>query len=259
MKFLSKIVFVIVAICAGQVSARPTLAYATRDGLEFADRYKNLAAPPGKYFALVCAAKKCKLRLARLSNQAAKVDMYDYDEQQDGYVQRADINRALAFVRGIPGLKEGPVKTWYFQPFRYRDDGQNQPVFTPPRWSRTINVNGTNLHISGHRVEKAIRKCPACEPESGVIWKMAMGTIERTLISLPDDYVQGPEVQFDVNQFLVWVGDIDSDGKPDLLLQSQSRSGGVYLQLFLSTTLQAGKPWKPSAKFSYWPLWDPGC
>jgi hypothetical protein len=257
MKYLSLIGFVFMMVCAGHAVARPTLAYATKEGLEFTNDDKDQASP-GNYFALLCAVNGCKLQAARLSNESTKVYVYANGEE-DGYRQRSNVRGALAFISGIPGLKEGPVKTWYFQPFHYSEDEPNQLAFTSPRWSKIIDVGGMNLSIRGQRVEKALRECSTCEPGAGVIWKMTMGAIERTLVSLPDNSVEGPGGQVDVNEFLVWVGDLDGDGKPDLLIRPQSRSSGVYLQLFLSTKLQASKPWKPSAEFSYWPLWDPGC
>lgn len=63
----------------------------------------------------------------------------------------------------------------------------------------------------------------------------------------------------DLDDLLVWAGDIDGDGRPDLLLRPQDGNTQFELALFLSTTLKPGQPWRRSGRFSWGNPNSAGC
>ncbi len=81
--------------------------------------------------------------------------------------------------------------------------------------------------------------------------------------------VVGPGYLPDIRSTLLWVGDIDNDGIPDLLMNASSRSGafekyspyesGYDVQLCLSSQITDSSTWTPSAKFEWWDEENSGC
>lgn len=58
----------------------------------------------------------------------------------------------------------------------------------------------------------------------------------------------------DVSSYLLWVGDLDGDNQPDLIINNDGGWGEIEYKLFLYTDIKPNKPWKPAAVFG----WSPG-
>jgi hypothetical protein len=217
------------------------------------------AYPAGSYLAVTCDKAACTLVPARVAITRRDVETTDGPEALP--VLRADLGApALFLVQGIPGLAAGPIKTWYVnQRFLAAPD----PVAMTParrRLDKTIPVDGDVVSFNGHWLEGQDPDCggPGC-PTRELAWKVRFGPTERTLATLWPDAVTGESGMLGVDDVLVWVGDLDGDGKPDFVIRPQARPDFLALSLFLSTQLHEGRPWRAAAKFYYWDPANPGC
>ncbi|MEN9911672.1 MAG: hypothetical protein RI956_116 [Pseudomonadota bacterium] len=62
------------------------------------------------------------------------------------------------------------------------------------------------------------------------------------------------EKMADVSKYLLWVGDLDGDNQPDLIVNKDGGWGEIEYKLFLSSDIKPNKPWKPAATFDMWLL-----
>jgi hypothetical protein len=85
---------------------------------------------------------------------------------------------------------------------------------------------------------------------------MQYAGVERTLAVLTGNELGTP---IPIDDFIVWIGDLDGDAKPDLLVRPQNREDYLEMSLFLSRTLKPGQPWKASGHFYFWDPTNPGC
>ncbi|MES2297575.1 MAG: hypothetical protein V4582_11055 [Pseudomonadota bacterium] len=232
------------------------LAHASQEGYPFDQRPDF---PAGDYLALQCTGPTaCALSKSKLTVKAATIN--SYGGKAPGFVVAdKDKSASLFLIRGLAALREGPVTTWYanlnFQhaPFHTTDDSFSSKQIL------SVEVDKVALEIIGKVgtvVEQACGADQECPTYPSVSWRFRFGGIERTLYSFKGNELGTP---IGIDDFVVWIGDIDGDGKPDLVLRPQERSDYLELSLFLSSTLLPGKPWRPSAKFYYWDPANPGC
>jgi hypothetical protein len=80
----------------------------------------------------------------------------------------------------------------------------------------------------------------------------------------PPTYLHAAMARFPVAsgaQLVRWAGDLDGDGRLDLVLSLNTRFGtDAATTLFLSSAAQGGSALVgAAASFSYWPVGNPGC
>jgi len=217
------------------------------------------AYPAGAYLAMTCRQGACALAPANVT--IANRDVQTHDGTESLPVLQSDLKtNALFLVQGVPGLAAGPVRTWYVNE---RFLAASDPVSMAPArrlLDRTVAVDGGDIAISGRWLQGQDPSCsgPGCGTRQ-LAWKVRIGEAERTLASLWPDGIVGEDGMLGVDDVLVWVGDLDGDGKPDLVIRPQARPDYLELSLFLSTRLEVGKPWRAAAKFYYWDPSNPGC
>ena len=217
------------------------------------------AYPAGTYLAATCDRGACALVPAQVSIGRRDFDTPEGSESLPAL--QSDVKApALFLVRGVPGLAAGPLKTWYVNE---RFLGAADPAAMPPvrrRLDRTVAVDGEPVSFSGHWLAGQAAGCTGsgCDTRQ-LAWKVRFGQTERTLAALWPDGIVGEDGMLGVDDVLVWVGDLDGDGKPDFVIRPQARPDYLELSLFLSSQLEVGHPWRAAAKFYYWNPANPGC
>lgn len=254
--FLGATVLLIGLLYSPYASAenKVNIVHGNSDGYPFES---NVAFPAGEYYALRCE-RTCELKKTSLQVRGATID--GYDGQLPGFMAQVPKGASSLFlVRGLPNLKEGPVTTWYFN-----ERFQKSPWDTiSQEWKsaqdRAYDIDGKSLSITGLLTRAKPADCQAgadCPSYPLVRWRVRYGEMERTIATLRGDEMGTP---IPLEDFVVWVGDLDGDGKPDLVVRPQNRSDYLELSLFLSSTLVPGKPWRTSGHFYYWDPKNPGC
>ena len=246
------------AVCTMLAAGIPAVTRAAT-GIELAHArtggypYYGHEAPvrPGDYFALHCA-RACVLKKTRVSLQAATIETTEGPSR--GFVMRSHpFISSMFLVRGLTGLREGPVETWYANARFQRSPGAapGDPLKGSQR--RMIDIGGAPLHVEG-RVEQIVDQACAehgqCERYPRITWTVRFDGTRRTLAVLGGN--SNLESPIPIEDFLVWVGDLDGDGKPDMVVRPQELNRGLEMALYLSRDLAPGKPWKPAATFHFW-------
>ena len=253
------LVFAAAALGAAAAAAAPPpadiqLAFSTQEGLPF-DRGDAVEA--GEYYALVCAGAACQLQKSQLTREPEGMPPLVDGAATGGYTLHAQTSSALALVRGIPGLKEGAVKTWYANPY-FASEAHRYQLHHRNRLYKTVPLDQGELELQGQWLQH-VRACAHCVVGDGVAWKVYVGEVERTLTTVQEDVLAGKTQMPGADDFLVWVGDLDGDNQPDLLVRPQARPDYIELALYLSSQLKPGKPWTRAARFYWWDPTNPGC
>ena len=217
------------------------------------------AYPAGSYLAVTCDRGACTLVPTQVTIANRTVDGYDGPASMP--VLHADLKtHALFLVQGVPGLAAGPLKTWYVNErfLAAADVLALAPVRR--RLDKSVSADGGTVSFNGHWLATQEPGCEgiACATRE-IAWKVRFGETERTLATVSPDGIVGEDGLLGVDDVLVWVGDLDGDGKPDFVIRPQARPDYLQLSLFLSSQLQVGKPWRAAAQFYYWDPANPGC
>lgn len=212
----------------------------------------------GEYFSVVCQGA-CFLKKANVEVTGAKVN--GYEGATDGYVVKVtNPESSLFLVKGLGNLREGPIRTWYYND-KFQKSAEDTTVADfSKKQEISWQVGDKRLSIAGAVAYVKDQTCTPndtdCPKYPKITWKFRFGEVERTLFTLGGSELEYP---LGIQDFIVWVGDLDGDGKPDLVVRPQGRSDYLELSLFLSSALSPGKPWRPSAKFYWWDPTNPGC
>ena len=241
----------IVAEANGLLHVRP-------EGYAFVDGLETSPLPADGWLALVCVDSACHLAPARAWVERATVETHD--GTVDGEVLRGDAPPGtLALLRGLAGVQAGPVATEWINPrfpdFSAGDWTGEHGTAAPPTlaWSAATGLRSVSLVIEEASAE-------ACWSGDCIARWWLHGDGEPVVLShTAGDPVFGHAGLLAPADALVWAGDLDGDGRLDLLLRPQPRPDYLDLRLLLGRDRPATGEWPASAQF-YW--WDPanmGC
>lgn len=241
------------------------------------------------WWALLCTAevrgedKGCRLYGTRLSVSRAKHSVYDGDAVDSqllhwsplpGGLDRVSDNRAapnqgpsataqkpelLALfkpVRSLAHLKfsEGPVTT-------YVHAGMSDYPATPRPGTMEVRL----ALGSGNYLDIVPRIQPPAEPEANraenvsidiASFELRRGRQRQSLRGYGFSAIDGPG-QLSRQTYLRWAGDLDGDGRPDLLMSHGESS--AQLSLYLSSLAKAGELVGLAGSFDYYDPSDSGC
>ena len=159
----------------------------------------------------------------------------------DEYDVQLSFNRtgvALFAIRSSIGLKRGAVTTLYHRPSQDEIDQRNLPIGSMQTgYKRDFNLNGTWYTL---RVSRAM-------DSSGQ--KVGVLVLEHEGFKqiIATNYYE-PGYGETIGE-LLWVGDLDRDGKLDLYFDEDNEKGYFRVGLYLSSAAEPGKLVKLAATF----------
>jgi hypothetical protein len=255
--FLSLGLLALVAVAGAQTPAAPVDAGGIRilPGEIATSRFDMGLPDQGfdaawEWQALVCR-KQCELQPVKLTMAPVLVQPYD-GPAQAGHrygLDRKLESHPLVLFRGLPAGSRAKPDDWLHAGLE---------AWPPPASPGTMEID-----IPMPRGGKA-RIVPryAGVVDSNHLLKVYLesGTTRQLLAELPVDPIAGPAGLPRGPGLLRWAGDLDGDGKLDLVMSLTSRVGEyAAATLFLSSLAKAGELVGSATTFSYWPIGQPGC
>lgn len=178
------------------------------------------ANTPGVWFALVSDGDGASLRRVRVSVARVKDEILDEGAEMTG--KRVDVSPAIesiALVRGIRGLKPGRVPTALV----------NQAV---DRAGIGARLGARAYHLS--------MRCAEQSPVEGQRQEhcdliLRSGKVEQVLFTYLAYYAGNERMWASERQpQVLWAGDLDADGRLDILLETSNHYNMGEMRLFLS-------------------------
>jgi len=216
-----------VSILASAMTSTPSKASIEimRTGSFHGDEVAAKAA--GRWFALVLESDGASLRSINVSVASEHDSMVDNDGQKTGKrVESSPTLEAVILVRGLASLRAGRLPTAVIQ----------QPVEPNHavdarfgRGSYRLSVRCADIHaVGGQRQQE-------CE------LRLESALVNQSLFSY-SAYFQGSERYWASENppTVVWAGDLDKDGRLDLLLNTSNHYNVSEMRLYLSSAAKAG-------------------
>jgi len=248
------------ALLAVPIVAEATgLLHVREEGYAFVDGLETSPLPADGWLALVCVDSACHLAPARAWVERATVETHD--GTVDGEVLRGDAPPGtLALLRGLAGVQAGPVATEWINP-RFPDfsagdwTGEHGDAAPPALAWPAMDGGPRRLSLA---IEAATPE--ACFSGECIARWLLDGDGEPVVLShTAGDPVFGRAGLLAPADALVWAGDLDGDGRLDLLLRPQPRPDYLDLRVLLGRDRPATGEWPASLQFYWWDPSNPGC
>ena len=236
--------------------SRISIFHANREGYPYASTDSAaIKYPAGDYLAVICGDSGCVLKPATVAHKKELVIGYDLKDPNGDMIRVERYEKSLFLIRGLPGLAPGALRTFFFNR-RFQDSTDTASLDMSRSVAKTLSVDGQETRIYGAWAGGR-RGDP--NRSADFIWKIRSPTYERTLARIEFEPALGDELMLGIENFLLWAGDIDGDGKADFLVRPQGRSDYLEMSLFLSGQIKAGAAWRAAARFYWWDPGNPGC
>lgn len=235
------------------------LLHLRAEGYAFTDGLETSPLPADDWLALVCVDGNCRLEPARAWVEPVSVETHD--GMVDGEVLRGDAPPGtLALLHGLAGVQAGPVATEWINPrfpdFSAGDWAGEHGDAAPPTlaWSAATGLRSVTLVIEAASPE-------ACWSGGCIARWWLHGDGDPVVLShtAGDPAVYGRAGLLAPADALVWAGDLDGDGRLDMLLRPQPRPDYLDLRLLLGRDRPATGAWPASLQFFWWDPANPGC
>ncbi len=204
-----------------------------------------------EWLALTCR-EHCTLVPVELRTQPATVTPAGSDTALSGQtlaLERKPEGVLIAVLRGLPGK------------FRRRPDTRlhgGMASYPRPGSRGTLEIG-----ISGGRGDRAriVPRLPRdATYETPLSYYLEADGKRQLLGSVSESEIAGYDALAKGTQLLRWAGDLDGDGRLDLVMSFRSRSGEQQAAtLYLSSAATADELVHAVANFDYFPVDNPGC
>lgn len=199
------------------------------------------------WWVLSCQGKKgCALAPTQLKVQPLPYPQYDGPMLPGQFLMWSpmpapdEVVAVFKPIRALAGmrLKSGPLTTWlhFFQP------SYPQP---PSMGTMEVLIPGVGAVLRPRWVQSplVVAAAPdALPPDPLVQLELRLGQQRQNLIELDTGTAPGGGVAlFKPRDYLVWAGDLDGDGKLDLIINRGGGTVSTRLALFLSSLAQPGE------------------
>lgn len=219
----------------------------------------------GAWMGIYCQKKRCEARPAvmRIVDAPGQI-INPNSSDRDGKRVILDAAETPTFlIRGLP-LRRGPIESIW--PPR-RAQGPDPGIELS--WGGKAYMIQIALKTEGYsKNEKGeLVSRESISIDHGVNFCQASTCHKIYQSDKQQDYRAGKKSQIEAGirrealGHLLWAGDLDGDGKLDLLFNFhwRAKEGGTTMKLFLSSVASQGQFLGEAAQFSYWDPNNPGC
>jgi hypothetical protein len=228
------------------------IAHVPAEGYPWATELPPDDVPGGAYAALACSEGRCRLEPARVQWTSARVDTTE--GPVDGLrLEGVAPAGSIVLLRGIDGMLDGPVATEYLNPDfpLLPEPGGDEPA--PLAWRAGDSTREIRLQLE----DQADGACPSSNCDG--VWTLHGDSAPVELARAGVDAIYESTGLLAPADFLVWAGDLDRDGRLDLIVRPQSRPDSMELRLLLGRDRATDGEWRAAASFYWWDPANPGC
>jgi hypothetical protein len=230
-------------IMSTTVKAMCWVVFSSLLALEAGAREKPTLLLPGQYHGDEVSAKsgeiflildheegKCRLRKTRLVVKKVRDQILDEGNKRTGKSVSTPTGNPVFMIRGIPAIKAGPAITAVVY---------SRPQIVPTTVPLTVTLKNTTWTV------QALPTGPKKGPDltEPVRLFVKSNSIQRELINLPQgmdpDHAKG----------IRWIGDVDGDGQPDVLMDISNHYNISEMVLLLSSEGSPQGPYRIVATF----------
>lgn len=207
------------------------------------------------WHALVCSVSGCRLQEVSLRVTPAELTPYDGEpiEAQSLALAKPVEGKLIALLQKLPAtfLAKTPVTLLH----------AGMPAY-PRAGTGTLEFSIPALNKIDARIVPRVHQPPAANrsEEPAVRIYLESAGRRQLLSSIGIDAIVGFDGMARGKDLVWWAGDLDGDGKLDLLASFNARVGEAQTLTLLLSSMAAGDDFVGEAgHFYYWPVGNPGC